>query len=162
MNAAYVLQSGPDPFEAISEILNSPYVRIGLWLVASFFVVLWLSLAYWTFIDADRRGTVRSFWGGVALAFPFLGTLIYLIVRPPEYLLDARERELDLAVLERELKHRVDLCPNCRSVVEKEYLLCPECTWHLKKLCKNCRKPLELSWGTCPYCATTQSKKNVN
>jgi hypothetical protein len=44
---------------------------------------------------------VRFFWGAVALLVPFLGTLIYLIVRPPEYLLDSRERELEVAVLER-------------------------------------------------------------
>lgn len=89
------------------------------------FVVLWLALAYWTFADAGRRGTVRFFWGAVALLVPFLGTLIYLIVRPPEYLLDSRERELEVAVLERELRQQVSLCPRCRSIVEKEFLLCP-------------------------------------
>ncbi|HVF01173.1 MAG TPA: zinc ribbon domain-containing protein [Rubrobacteraceae bacterium] len=162
MRAAYVFQSGPDPFQTVSDVLNSPYVRVGFWVVASFFVLLWLALTYWTFVDADRRGALRFLWGGVALVFPFVGALIYLIVRPPEYLLDSRERELDLAVLERELKHRVDLCPNCRSIVEKEYLLCPECDWDLKKRCEGCQKPLELSWGTCPYCATIQSNKNVN
>jgi hypothetical protein len=101
--------------------------------VALFFVVLWLSLANWTFTDADRRGAMRFYWGIMALIFPFIGTLVYIIGRPPEYLLDSRERELELAVLERELKARVTQCPNCRSVVEKEYLLCPECGWDLKK-----------------------------
>ena len=71
-------------------------------------------------------------------------------------------RELELAVLERELRQRVNLCPSCRSVVEKEYLLCPECAWDLKKPCENCQKPLHLGWSTCPYCATVQSEKNVN
>jgi RNA polymerase subunit RPABC4/transcription elongation factor Spt4 len=98
----------------------------------------------------------------VALVFPFVGTLIYLIVRPPEYALDSRERELELAVLERELRQKVNLCPNCRSVVEKDYLLCPECDWDLKTPCKSCGKPLALNWGTCPYCATVQSEKNIN
>jgi RNA polymerase subunit RPABC4/transcription elongation factor Spt4 len=98
----------------------------------------------------------------VALIFPFIGTLIYVIVRPPEYLLDSRERELDLAVLETEFRRRAGLCPNCRSVVEKEYLLCPECGWDLKKPCENCRRLLRLDWDTCPYCATMQSKKNIN
>ena len=93
------------------------------------------------------------------MIFPFIGTLVYIIVRPPEYLLDTRERELELAVLERELKAKVTLCPNCSSVVEKEYLLCPECGWDLKKPCENCRKPLHLGWSTCPYCATEQREK---
>jgi hypothetical protein len=116
----------------VSDLLNSPLLRIGFYLVDVFFMMLWLSVVYWTFIDADRRGTPRFFWASVALIFPFIGTLIYVIVHPPEYLLDSRERELDLAVLEREFRRRVDLCPNRRSVVEKEYLLCRECGWDLK------------------------------
>lgn len=162
MSLVYVLQTDSDPFRLIDDLLNSPYLTIGFRLVILFFVVLWLSLAYWTFADAGRRGTVRFFWGIVALIFPFIGTLIYLIVRPPEYVLESRERELELAVLERELRQRVTLCPNCRSVVEKDYLLCPECEWDLKKPCTNCGKPLHLNWETCPYCATVQSKKNIN
>ena len=158
----YLLQTEPDPFRMIEDLLNSPYLTIGFRLVLFFFVVLWLSLAYWTFADAGRRGTVRFFWGIVALVFPFIGTLIYLIIRPPEYVLDSRERELELAVLERELRQRVNLCPNCRAVVEKDYLLCPECGLDLKKPCVNCGKPLHLNWETCPYCATVQSEKNIN
>ncbi len=158
----YLLQTDPDPFRAVNDLLNSPFLTIGFRLVVFSFVVLWLALAYWTFADAGRRGTIRFFWGIVALIFPYIGTLVYLIVRPPEYVLDSRERELELAVLEKELRKRVDLCPNCRSVVEKDYLLCPECGWDLKKQCENCGKPLHLSWGTCPYCATAQHEKNIN
>ncbi len=155
-------QTDSNPFQVVSDLLNSPLLRIGFYLVVVFFVLLWLSVVYWTFIDADRRGTSRFFWASVALIFAFIGTLIYVIVRPPEYLLDSRERELDLAVLEREFGRRADLCPNCRSVVEKEYFLCPECGWDLKKPCESCQKPLHLDWNTCPYCATVQSEKNVN
>ena len=157
-----LLQADPDPFRAINELLNSPLLRLGSLLVAVFFGMLWLALVYWTVADAGRRGAVRVWWGFVAFIFPFVGTLIYLIVRPPEYLLDSKERELELAVLERELKQRVDLCPNCRSAAEKEYLFCPECGWDLKKPCGNCRKPLRLGWGICPYCGTAQREKNVN
>lgn len=162
VESVYLLQTDPDPFRVVDDFLSSPYLTIGFRVVLFFFVVLWLSLAYWTFADAGRRGAVRFFWGIVALVFPFVGTLIYLIVRPPEYVLDSRERELELAVLERELRQRIDLCPNCRSVVEKDYLLCPECSWDLKKPCTSCGKPLHLNWRTCPYCATVQSEKNIN
>ena len=37
------------------------------------------------------------------MVIPFLGTIIYLIVRPPEYLDEARERELELLALEQRL-----------------------------------------------------------
>ena len=155
-------QTDSNPFQVVSDFLNSPLLRIGFYLVVVFFVVLWLLVVYWTFIDADWRGTPRFFWAIVALIFLFIGTLIYVVVRPPEYLLDSRERELDLAVLEREFGRRADLCPNCRSVVEKECLLCPECGWDLKKPCENCRRVLRLDWDTCLYCATVRSKRNIN
>ena len=101
VGSVYLSQTDPDPFRVVDDLLSSPYLTIGFRLVLFFFVVLWLSLAYWTFADAGRRGTIRFFWGIVALVFPFVGTLIYVIVRPPEYALDSRERELELAVLER-------------------------------------------------------------
>ena len=160
MNLA-ILQTDGDPFQVINDFLGSPLLTLGLRLVALFFGILWLALVYWTFTDADRRGAMRWYWGAAALIFPFIGTLIYVIVRPPEYVADSRERELELAVLERELKSRVDLCPNCRSVVESDYLLCPECGWDLKRPCENCARPLRLEWATCPYCATAQRKKNT-
>ena len=158
----YLLQTDPDPFRVVDDLLSSPYLTAGFRLVLFFFVVLWLALAYWTFADAGRRGTARFFWGVVALVFPFVGPLVYVIVRPPEYALDSRERELELAVLERELRQRVNLCPSCRSVVEKAYLLCPECGLDLKTPCKSCGTPLDLNWRTCPYCAMAQSEKNIN
>lgn len=95
-----------DPFESISSFFDS-----GLWsaitvLLQIFVVLLWLALAYWTYQDARRRieqpGLIA---GAVALSvlIPFLGSVIYLIIRPPEYLDEARERELELLALERRL-----------------------------------------------------------
>jgi hypothetical protein len=162
VGSLYLSQTDPDPFRIVDDLLSSPYLTVGFRLVLFFFVVLWLALAYWTFADAGRRRTARFFWGVVALVFPFVGPLVYVIVRPPEYALDSRERELELAVLERELRQRVELCPGCRSVVEKEYLLCPECGFDLRAPCRSCGKPLDLNWRTCPYCATVQSEKNIN
>lgn len=147
-----------DPFQLISDFLNSPALRLVFQLVILLTIVFWLALVYWTYTDASRRGSWHIFWGVVAAVFPFVGTLIYLIVRPPEYLLDHRERELELAVLERELRDQVHLCPNCRSMVEKDFLLCPECGWELKKPCINCQRPLNLRWETCPYCEAEQQR----
>jgi hypothetical protein len=75
--------------------------------------------------------------------------------RPSEDLLDSRERELELTVLERKMRKKVDVCPTRRSVVEKDYLLSPECGWDSKP-CENCQKPLQIKWSTCPYCATVR------
>lgn len=151
-----LLQQDADPFQIISDFLESPILRIAGQLLLLLVVVFWLALVYWTYADAARRGAIRVLWGFVAVIFPFVGTLIYLIVRPPEYLEESRERELELAVLERELRNNVALCPNCRNLVEKDYLVCPTCNWELKKPCTNCERPLNMEWEMCPYCGTNQ------
>lgn len=95
-----------DPFESISSFFDS-----GLWslitvLLQVFVVLLWVALAYWTYQDARRRIQSPGLVAGcVALSvlIPFLGSIIYLIVRPPEYLDEARERELELLALEQRL-----------------------------------------------------------
>lgn len=156
MNNFALLLQDPNPFQIITDFLESPILRITGQLLGLLVIILWVALVYWTYSDARRRGAVAILWGIVAVIFPFIGTLIYLIVRPPEYALDARERELELAVLERELRSRVLLCPNCRAMVEKDYLICPECDWELKKPCINCERPLDMNWETCPYCGTNQ------
>ncbi len=142
---------------AIFGITNS-----GLNLVATLFVlmlvVLWLALIVYTYLDARRRvsdpflvacATVASF-------FPYIGTAVYAIVRPPEYLEDAHERELEIKAAElrvRQLKEQT--CPNCEYPVEKNFLRCPNCQRRLKDPCPTCSKPVDPRWGLCPYCETT-------
>ena len=107
MSALLLLQQDPDPFQVATNFLESPILRISGQLVALLFIVLWVALVYWTYTDASRRGAMSVLWGFVAVLFPYVGTLVYLIVRPPEYLEESRERELELAVLERELRNSV-------------------------------------------------------
>ncbi len=151
-----LFQQDADPFQIISDFLGSPLLRIVGQLIVLFIIILWLACVYWTYADASRRGSLSILWGVVAVIFPFLGTLVYLIVRPPELLAESRERELELAYLERELRTRVTLCPNCRNMVENDYLICPVCNWELKKSCFNCERPINMEWETCPYCSTDQ------
>jgi hypothetical protein len=130
-------------------------------LVATLFllmlVVLWLALIVYTYLDARRRisdpflvacATVASF-------FPFIGTAVYAIVRPPEFLEDAHERELEIKAAELRVRQlREQTCPNCDYSVEKNYLRCPNCQRRLKDPCPTCRKPVDPRWGLCPYCET--------
>ncbi len=78
-----LLLQDSDPFQIISNFLDSPILRISGQLIVLLFVVLWIALVYWTYTDAGRRGATRVLWGIVAVIFPYVGTLIYLIVRPP-------------------------------------------------------------------------------
>jgi predicted amidophosphoribosyltransferase len=85
---------------------------------------------------------------------PFIGALIYLLLRPPEYLEEARERELEIRAMEERLATRDLHCPVCRAQVDATFLVCPVCTTKLKQACVSCKAPLEALWQVCPYCET--------
>src|SRR5512147_2337737 len=91
--------------------------NVGVFLV----VVFWASTVYWVFKDARRR--IEDPWLiGMATLLgaipPFLGPLIYMLFRPPEYLEDVRERELEMAAIEEQLADRDLRCPVCRGAVD--------------------------------------------
>jgi len=118
-------------------------------------VVIWIALLYWTFADARRRISDPMLVGCATAAslFPFVGTIVYTIVRPPEYLQDARERELEMAAAKARLSSADgDLCPFCAQEIEKAFLRCPSCMRRLKEPCTTCGKPLDPRWSICPYC----------
>jgi hypothetical protein len=89
-----------------------------------------------------------------ASLFPFVGTIIYMVVRPPEYLDDVRERELEIQASEARLAAVQLLCRHCDQEVRDDFLVCPHCYHRLKSPCRTCGKPLEQTWGLCPYCET--------
>jgi predicted amidophosphoribosyltransferase len=89
----------------------------------------------------------------LGLVPPFLGALIYMFFRPPEYLDDVRERELEIRAIEQRLRSR-EHCPVCRAEVESSYLVCPVCTTKLRQACVTCKQPLEPLWQVCPFCET--------
>jgi Double zinc ribbon len=124
-------------------------------LLLLFLVVIWLALVYWTYADARRRIADPLLVGCATAAslFPFVGTIVYLIVRPPEYLEDVRERELEIAAAEARLASTEHLaCPYCDFEVEKAFLRCPSCLRRLKEPCAVCGQPLDPRWKICPYC----------
>ena len=124
-------------------------------LLILFLVVIWLALIYYTYADARRRIADPMLIGCATAAslFPFVGTMVYMIVRPPEYLEDVRERELEMQAAEARLQESGYLvCPHCEQHVEKDFLRCPNCMRKLKDPCVNCARPLDPQWAICPYC----------
>ena len=122
-----------------------------------FAVVFWVATVYWVYKDAKRR--IDDPWMVVMAAVlgaipPFLGPIIYMFFRPPEYLEDVRERELEIRAMEQRLARRELHCPVCRAEVEASFLVCPVCTTKLKQACANCKQPLEALWQNCPFCET--------
>jgi hypothetical protein len=135
--------------------IESSGLNLAVDLLILFVVVLYFSLIYWTYADARRRildpmlvacATAASF-------FPFVGTVIYMILRPPEYLEDVRERELETQAAEARLQQLDQaLCPHCSYRVERDFIRCPSCLRKLKERCASCSRPLDQAWTICPYC----------
>jgi hypothetical protein len=122
-----------------------------------FVVLFWIATIFWVRKDARRRIADRPLvWLATLVGAipPFLGPLIYMLFRPPEYLEDVRERELELKMIERGLDGRDLTCWVCSAHVEPEFLVCPVCTTRLRQACATCSRPLEPAWQICPYCET--------
>jgi hypothetical protein len=135
--------------------IESDGLNLAVNLLVLFLVVIWFALIYWTWADARRRIDDPMLVGCATAAsvFPFIGTIVYMIVRPPEFLEDMRERELEIAAAEARLANLDQPeCPYCGFDVEKAFLRCPSCLRRLKEPCTVCGKPLDPRWKICPYC----------
>jgi len=130
-------------------------------LLVLFLVVVWLALIAWTYFDAKRRirDPVLVACATGASLFPYVGTIVYSILRPPEFLEDARERELEIRAAELRVRQLEEQsCPNCGHPIERTYLRCPSCRARVKDPCESCEKPIDPRWTICPYCETPQQR----
>ncbi len=142
--------------------ITSDGLNLAVSLMLLFLVVLWLALVYWTHADAKRRiaDPMLVTCATVAALFPFVGTIVYMVVRPPEYLEDVHERELEIAAAEARLAVAHEhACPYCEFPVERSFLRCPSCLRRLKEPCGTCAKPLDPRWRICPYCEAEVPEK---
>lgn len=130
-------------------------LRAGFYLFLLFIVAIWISLIVWTYRDARKRGALAFFWMLVVLLFNFPGWAVYLILRPPEFEEDAKERELEIQYKEALIERDGLVCPACLHAIESDFLVCPYCFKKLKKECTKCKKALKMEWTICPYCKTS-------
>jgi hypothetical protein len=152
-----------DLFQGVRDFFDSDYWLVGRNVGIFLAVTFWLALAYWVYKDARRR--IEDPWLiAVAVALgvfpPFVGPLIYMLFRPPEYLDDVRERELEIRAMEESIGHE-ERCPVCRAGIDSTFLSCPVCTTKLKQACRHCRQPLEPLWQICPYCETPVEQPTI-
>src|SRR5256885_16248974 len=144
-------------FGGVHDFFSSGTWHVVVNLLIFFAIVLWLSVAYWVYKDAKRRiddPVLVAVSVAVGLVLPYVGALVYMLFRPPEYLEDVRERELEIKAMEERLSRRDMHCPVCRAEVDPAFLICPVCTTRLRQSCANCKAPLEALWQVCPYCET--------
>lgn len=132
-------------------------INLAINLLILFLVVFYLALIAYTYLDARRRldDPVLVGCATVAALFPFVGTIVYTILRPPELLEDRRERELEIRASELRVRQLEETsCPNCEHPVERNFLRCPNCRARIKDPCESCGKPVDPRWTICPYCET--------
>src|SRR2546430_1957918 len=137
--------------------IESSGLNLVIDLLILFIVVLYLALIYWTYADARRRITDPMLVGCAVAAslFPFVGTIIYMVVRPPEYLEDVQERELETQAAQGRLRELEGLqCPHCEHRMGRDYRRRPTCLRKWRGRCERCWRPLEPAWTICPCCET--------
>src|SRR3989304_10293073 len=151
-----------DLFQYINDVLAFFKLPIWRYLIYGFIfilIIIWLAFVYWTYRDAKLRSESTAsavFWALIVLVLNFLGLILYLILRPPEFIDDVVERDLEIERMETLLDSRESNCPACGNPVKDDFLICPYCRKKLKSSCINCGKPLSLNWKVCPYCRNTQ------
>jgi RNA polymerase subunit RPABC4/transcription elongation factor Spt4/cbb3-type cytochrome oxidase subunit 3 len=151
-----------DLFGYINDVLaffRNPAWKYLIYGIVFVLIIIWLAFVYWTFRDAKLRSesvVPAIFWSLVVLVLNFLGLILYLILRPPEYIDDVVERDLEIERMQALLNSKQSICPACGNKIKDEFLICPYCRKKLKSSCINCGKPLDLNWKVCPYCKTTQ------
>ena len=93
-------------------------VDVAIASLIAFGAIVWLALVRWTYVDAQRRmRDPRHVRGAASLALvPFVGPAIYMLVRPPEYLVDAYEREISIASSEKLIEVLSDLQQTQREI----------------------------------------------
>lgn len=133
---------------------------LGLFLTLAVFglIAVWIALIVFTYNDARRRISDPFLIGCATAAsfFPFVGTLVYTILRPAEYLDDVKEREWDVRATQAQLRQvRAASCRKCGYPAEPDYLRCPSCRSRLREPCPSCDRPVGMGWKVCPYCETT-------
>lgn len=144
------------PLGAISDTFGGVPVALLLG-VAGYLAVLYIGLAFWVVRDARLRSDSWTFAivaTALGLSLPFLGVLVYLVIRPPRTLDEERALELEaLALIEPPAEPRDRPCPSCGREIEREFVICPYCRTQFARRCHACQRWLRLGWRVCPYCA---------
>lgn len=142
--------------------ISNDALNLAVNLILLSLAVIYFALVAWTFFDARRRmkdPVLVASSVGASFVFPFIGTVIYSILRPPEFLEDAHEREVEIKAAELRVRQLTEQsCPKCEYPVEKSFLRCPNCRARLKDPCVSCGKPVDPRWSLCPYCETPIKK----
>ncbi|MBQ8827856.1 MAG: zinc ribbon domain-containing protein [Clostridia bacterium] len=89
-------------------------------------------IGIYVYRDAKQRSMNVALWTLVAIFAPALiGFIIYLLVRG---------------------SYSDIKCPQCKTSIKEEYVICPKCGAKLRPSCLSCAAPVEYDWKHCPKC----------
>jgi len=145
--------------------IDNTGINLGVTFLILALIAIWIALIVFTFSDARRRISDPFLIGCATAAsfFPYVGTIVYTILRPPEFLDDVNERETEMKSSETRLRHlNAHSCRKCGFPTEADFVRCPACRTRLKEACPSCDRPVGLKWKVCPYCEHTliESKRS--
>ena len=89
-------------FTSIHDFFASGTWQVIRNLLFFFLIAFWLAVGYWVYKDAKRRiedPVLIATAVAIGLIIPYIGALVYMLFRPPEYLEDVRERELEIKAM---------------------------------------------------------------
>ncbi len=123
-------------------------------LAASYWAILWLGAAIWTYRDMKDRGSDSASQAVavlLVLVFNLPGLILYLILRPHETLAEAYVRNLETEAMLHEMNEQ-EVCYACQKHIRPDFAFCPHCRTRLQEACANCGRPMSLNWAICAYC----------
>lgn len=126
--------------------------------LGAFVFAFWVALGIWTFNDIRARS--RDWLATIlavllVMAFPIVGLILYLLIRPKTTLADVYDRALEEEALLRELEE-THACHSCGVPVKPNWVYCPNCHQQLQHSCPNCSNLVRNEWAICVFCGTTQ------
>lgn len=131
----------------------------------AYFGLLWLAIIIWVTKDSLQRSTsilFQAFSILLNILIPFLGVLLYLIIRPGKTRMEHYYEDLERQVLEGEETVDQNTCGKCLTPADKEYNFCPNCGENLKKTCVRCKKSFPVVWNICPFCGKDNKDASKN
>jgi RNA polymerase subunit RPABC4/transcription elongation factor Spt4/cbb3-type cytochrome oxidase subunit 3 len=93
------------------------------------FILFWLALPVWVFLDAKKRNHNPALWGILTAITNIIGLIIYILTRPEN-----------------------PACKSCGEPLTTKHIYCPYCGAENKQMCHSCRTILEKNWLACPTC----------
>jgi len=118
------------------------------------FVVFWIVVLDWVWMDSGERTTnrkARIIYVLLVLFLNIFGWIIYLIIRPSQTIEQIYWADLERRYLKYETAELGD-CAQCGAQLYLGYTFCPKCGLEIKKKCRACGMYIEKDSEYCAFC----------